>query len=175
MNSCGDDSSKARGKSIYPPYRWVIYPRIKVTKTQTISNQRFITKYNYDKHGKMISMTYPSGKVIGYAYDDKGELVSIAIDGVPFIKDIRTNDNGLLSYTYADGSKHIKEYDTTGNIIKDDKHNNDVYATAIARIIYYSKPGKIYDYDMRFIGKKSIIHIWEVVKWMNILKNGKVM
>ncbi len=35
-------------------------------------------------------------------YDDKGELVSLNIDGVLFIGDIKTNDNGLLSYSYSD-------------------------------------------------------------------------
>ena len=89
-----------------------------VTKTETISNQRFITSYSYDEHGKMTSQTYPSGKVIGYVYDDKGELVSTTIDGVPFISDIKTNDNGLLSYTYADGSEHTRTYDANGRVTK---------------------------------------------------------
>ena len=66
----------------------------------------------------MTSQTYPSGKVIGYDYDDKGELVSLKIDGVPFIKNIKTNDNGLLSYEYADGSKHRREYDKNGRVTK---------------------------------------------------------
>jgi len=66
-----------------------------VTKTETINNQRFITSYSYDEHDRMTSKTYPSGKLIGYVYDDKGELVSLNIDSVPFISDIKTNDNGL--------------------------------------------------------------------------------
>ena len=45
----------------------------------------------------MTTQPYPSGKVIGYGYDAKGELVSMSIDGVPFIANIETNDNGLLS------------------------------------------------------------------------------
>ena len=56
--------------------------------------------------------------MIGYEYDDKGELVSISIDGVPFIKNIKTNDNGLLSYEYNDGSKHTRTYDTNGRVTK---------------------------------------------------------
>ncbi len=66
----------------------------------------------------MTSQTYPSGKVIGYEYDDKGELVSMSIDGVPFISNIKTNDNGLLSYEYADGTKHTRAYDTNGRVTK---------------------------------------------------------
>ncbi len=66
----------------------------------------------------MTSQTYPSGKVIGYEYDDKGELVSMSIDGVPFISNIKTNDNGLQSYEYADGTKHTRAYDTNGRVTK---------------------------------------------------------
>ena len=66
----------------------------------------------------MTTETYPSGKVVGYEYDSKGELVSLSIDGTPFIKNIKTNDNGLLSYEYADGSKHTREYDTNGRVTK---------------------------------------------------------
>jgi RHS repeat-associated protein len=87
-----------------------------VTKTETIGNQQFITSYSYDEHDRMTSMTYSSGKVVGYVYDDKGELVSLNIDGVPFISDIKTNDNGLLSYTYADGTKHTRTYDENGRV-----------------------------------------------------------
>ena len=86
------------------------------SKTQTIANQRFTTSYSYDEHDRMTSKTYPSGKVVGYVYDDKGELMSLNIDGVPFISDIQTNDNGLLSYTYSNGTKHIREYDSNGRV-----------------------------------------------------------
>lgn len=47
----------------------------------------------------MTTQTYPSGKLMGYVYDDKGELVSQSIDGIPFITNIKTNDNGLQFYT----------------------------------------------------------------------------
>jgi len=47
-----------------------------VTHTKK-TNQRFTTSYTYDEYDRMTTQTYPSGKVIGYAYDDKGELVSI--------------------------------------------------------------------------------------------------
>jgi len=70
----------------------------------------------------MTTQTYPSGKVIGYGYDDKGELVSISIDGTPFIKNIKTNDNGLQSYESADGSKYTRTYDTNGRVATNDSN-----------------------------------------------------
>jgi YD repeat-containing protein len=42
----------------------------------------------------------------------------MSIDGKPFISDIKTNDNGLLSYDYADGSKHTRTYDSNGRLTK---------------------------------------------------------
>ena len=70
----------------------------------------------------MTTQAYPSGKVIGYGYDDKGELVSISIDGTPFIKNIKTNDNGLQSYESADGSKYTRTYDTNGRVATNDSN-----------------------------------------------------
>jgi len=70
----------------------------------------------------MTTQTYPSEKVIGYGYDDKGELVSISIDGTPFIKNIKTNDNGLQSYESADGSKYTRTYDTNGRVATNDSN-----------------------------------------------------
>ena len=90
------------------------------SKTQTINTKQFKTSYSYDEHDRMTSQTYPSGKVIGYEYDDKGELVSMSIDGVPFITNIKTNDNGLLSYEYAGGIKHTREYDTSRRVTTND-------------------------------------------------------
>ena len=82
------------------------------SKTQSIDSKTFTTSYTYDENDRMTTQTYPSGKVIGYGYDAKGELVSMSIDGVPFISNIKTNDNGLQSYEYANGTKHTRAYDT---------------------------------------------------------------
>ena len=108
----------------------------------------------------MTSQTYPSGKVVGYGYDDKGELVSMSIDGVPFISDIETNDNGLLSYEYADGSKHIRTYDSNGRVTKliypnyTEKVNynkvsniTNIKSDAISRAFGYDNLDRLTSYD----------------------------
>ena len=88
------------------------------SKTQTIADKTFTTVYTYNDENKLISQTYPSGKVLSYDYNTKGELTSISIDGTAFISDIQTNQNGLLSYTYSDGTTHTREYDTNGRVTK---------------------------------------------------------
>ena len=39
---------------------------------------------------KFTSQTLPSGKVIAYGYNTKGELQTISIDGTAYISDIKT-------------------------------------------------------------------------------------
>jgi RHS repeat-associated protein len=108
----------------------------------------------------MTSQIYPSGKVIGYGYDDKGELVSLKIDGVAFISNIKTNDNGLLSYEYADGSKHTREYDENGRVTKliypnyTEKVNynkvsniTNIKSDAISRAFGYDNLDRLTSYD----------------------------
>ena len=53
--------------------------------------------------------------------------MSISIDGTPFIKNIKTNDNGLQSYEYADGSKHTRAYDTNGRVATNDSNTQIVW------------------------------------------------
>ena len=88
------------------------------SKTQTIEDKSFTTSFSYDEQGRLLTKTYPSGKVLSYAYSHEGEMSSISIDGVPYISNIKNNQNGLLSYTYADDSKHERVYDANGRVPK---------------------------------------------------------
>ena len=89
-----------------------------LSKTQSIGTQTFTTSFTYDVQGRVSSKTYPSGKVLTYAYDTEGELSGIALDGVAQISDIKNNQNGLLGYSYADGTKHERTYDANGRVTK---------------------------------------------------------
>jgi RHS repeat-associated protein len=93
-----------------------------LSKTQNITSTgsatEFITSFSYDVQGRVSSKTYPSGKVLTYAYDTEGELSGMALDGVAQISDIKNNQNGLLGYSYADGTKHERNYDANGRVTK---------------------------------------------------------
>jgi len=86
-------------------------------RVQNIGQNSYITAFEYDNEGKLLSMKYPSGKVVSYAYN-KNEIQSLSIDGQIFIQNIVRNSNGIVSYTFADGSKHERLYDTNGRITK---------------------------------------------------------
>jgi YD repeat-containing protein len=93
-----------------------------LSKTQSITSTgsatEFTTSFSYDAQGRVSSKTYPSGKVLTYAYDTEGELSGMALDGVAQITNIKNNQNGLLSYAYADGTKHERTYDANGRVTK---------------------------------------------------------
>ena len=88
------------------------------SKIQTISDKSFTTSFSYDEQGRLSTKTYPSGKVMSYGYSEEGKMSSISIDGIAYISDIQNNQNGLLSYTYADDSKHERVYDANGKVRK---------------------------------------------------------
>jgi RHS repeat-associated protein len=77
--------------------------------------------------------------------------MSMSIDGVPFISNIKTNDNGLLSYEYADGSKHTRTYDSNGRVTQlnypnyTEKVNYNVVSNITA--ITADSIKRIFDYD----------------------------
>jgi len=89
-----------------------------LSKTQSIGPETFTTSFSYDAQGRLSSKTYPSGKVLTYAYDSEGELTGMALDGVALISNIKNNQNGLLGYSYADGTKHERTYDANGRVTK---------------------------------------------------------
>jgi RHS repeat-associated protein len=122
------------------------------TKTQTIDNKTFTTTYTYNSQDKLITQTYPSGKTLSYDYNAQGELNSISIDGSPYITDIKTNQNGLVSYTYADSSTHTREYDTNGRVTKliYPNYTEEVNYNKVSNItsITADSKTKTYNYDL---------------------------
>ena len=122
------------------------------SKTQVIADKTFTTSYTYNEQDKLESQTYPSGKVLTYDYNAQGELSSISIDGTPFITDIQTNQNGLTSYTYADGTTHTRAYDTNGRVTKliYPDYTETVHYNEVSNItsITADEHTKTYNYDL---------------------------
>jgi RHS repeat-associated protein len=132
---------------------------------------------------KLTSQTLPSGKTIEYGYNTKGELQTISIDGTAYISDIKTNQNGLVSYKYADDTIHTRvsktvngvttyyiynehmlqgEYDQNGDLIKEYVYNGSTLiavltATTIEKIYadHLDTPRRVAD------NANNIIWKWE--------------
>ena len=56
-----------------------------VTKTQAIGTRTHQLKYSYNPTtGQLASMTYPSGRILTYAYGSSGkDLATVRLDGLP--------------------------------------------------------------------------------------------
>ena len=76
----------------------------------------FTTAYRYDAAGRIESMTYPSGGVVAYGYEN-GRLASIHFDGTPILTDITYESFGTISgWAWGDGSTHTRSYDLDGRL-----------------------------------------------------------
>ena len=45
-------------------------------ETKTIDSIQYVTQYSYDMNGNLKTMTYPSGRVVTYAYDALSRPIS---------------------------------------------------------------------------------------------------
>jgi len=123
-----------------------------IQKQKTINDQTFTQSFTYNDQGKLISKTLPSGKTIEYTYNQNGELESISLDSQTIIEDIKTSNLGLLSYTYANGATHTREYDTNGRVVKLNYPNytETIDYNPVSNIVKLqsNKQTKEFDYDL---------------------------
>ncbi len=88
-----------------------------IEKIQKIDTVELKTLYSYDSFDRIESMTLPSGKKVGYKYDES-ELVGITVDGKIFISDIEYNAAGQLKgWLWSDNTPYTRTYDTDGRIL----------------------------------------------------------
>lgn len=85
-------------------------------KRQTIGTVTLTTSYTYDSAGRVATMTYPSGKVIGYGYAD-GQPTSMTVDGQTLLSNITYESFGPVSgWTWGNGTAHNRDFDLRGQL-----------------------------------------------------------
>ncbi len=78
------------------------------TKTETISGKSYTTTYGYDGNDHVNSITYPSGRIITYAYDiPTGRVKTVKNNGVNLIDTINYYTSGVNA-GQLDNLKHSK-------------------------------------------------------------------
>ena len=87
-------------------------------KTQMIDTKNFTTKYTYTDKDKKETMIYPSGAKLSYTYNDKAEVKSLSLEGETLLSNIALKNGTIDAYTYADGSRHTREYDQNERVTK---------------------------------------------------------
>ncbi len=109
-----------------------------VEKTQQMGAISLTTTATYNANGQQTALTYPSGKILTYEYTGS-KLTGLLFDGVPIIANINYNALGLVtSWTWGNGSQHIRTYDQDGRLVGQDLGNG-------SRTLLYDPIGNITD------------------------------
>jgi YD repeat-containing protein len=88
-----------------------------LTERRKIGGTNFVTHYRYNAAGQLIAMTYPSGRVLGFAYDQANRVVRLALDGQPLLTAIAYQPFGkAVSWTFGNGAPYTRTVDLDGRI-----------------------------------------------------------
>ena len=121
-------------------------------KTQLVGPVSLVTQYGYDNEGRMLTMTYPSGKVLTYGYNSY-QISSLDVDGTVLMQNIAYDPFGpAKSWSWGDGRSFSRDFDLRGLMTS---INND----GVAQTLTYDAAGYLdvqlgggldvtYDYDL---------------------------
>ena len=71
--------------------------------------------YGYDLQGRLIKITYPSGRQIGYGYDTAGRVNAVTVDGQSLLSGIGYQPFGApAGWTWSNGSTYSRTFDLDG-------------------------------------------------------------
>ncbi|MGC3818661.1 RHS repeat-associated core domain-containing protein [Acinetobacter sp. G11] len=92
---------------------------IKYLTTQQSTAPQLNVYYSYSLGGKLKQLGLPSGNVVNYDYDNKGQLTGIKLNSQNFINNIQHSVNGIKGWTYSQvGDQTQFQYDLDGRITK---------------------------------------------------------
>ena len=82
------------------------------------SGQTFLSQYGYDTHDNLTSITYPSGRVVGYTYDTTKEdrLIGVTNNGAPFASGFHYDARGRLDRFYTGPVEHAVSFDSRSRV-----------------------------------------------------------
>ena len=95
---------------------------------------------------KVVSVTYPSGAVIGYGYDGVGRVQSITANGTSVLANVTYNaDNRVSGWTWANGLAVSRTYDAYGRLSSFPLGNpvGAGIAAGVTRTLAYDNAGRI--------------------------------
>jgi RHS repeat-associated protein len=94
-------------------YKFDLMGRV-VTNQQTVSDQSYTMSYGYSIGGAMTSQTYPSGRVVSYAFDDAARLSQVSSGTKIYANqfDYSTTQGLLKSVTLGNGAVESFTYNS---------------------------------------------------------------
>jgi RHS repeat-associated protein len=86
-------------------YKFDLMGRVK-TNQQTVGDQTYSMSYEYNLSGALISQTYPSGRMVSYAFDDAARLATVSSGSTTYANqfDYSTTQGLLKSVTLGNGA-----------------------------------------------------------------------
>jgi RHS repeat-associated protein len=101
-------------------YSYDIHGRV-ATDVRTIGGQSFTTGYQYDSGGRLVSITYPSGRVVTYGYDSSSRInaISTTKDGITaqLVNQVQYQPFGpLQALVFGNGQNYVRTYDLDGRV-----------------------------------------------------------
>ncbi|MGH8581969.1 MAG: RHS repeat-associated core domain-containing protein, partial [Gammaproteobacteria bacterium] len=73
--------------------------------------------YSYDARGRLIQITYPSGKILSLGYDAAGRATNLQADGQTIVNPITHHPFGPpTGWTWGNGTPHARSLDLDGRI-----------------------------------------------------------
>ena len=89
-----------------------------LNKVRSNSGRSLVTAYGYDSAGRLATLVYPSGRVLGHTYDAAGRIASLSVDGAPLIANVAWLPFGApRSWTQGNGRSVAKTFDRDGQLL----------------------------------------------------------
>jgi YD repeat-containing protein len=147
-----------------------------------------VTRFEYNKEGKLKKKVFSDGRVVEVRYDDKDHVSSIINNGEPYL--YKYNDKDQITMTASRGLKFKLDYDGNGNVSKilDNKGNsfsfkydengrlNDIASKDSEMVLEYASngmmtvsPKKEGDADKFWTMKKSFLDYLELMSVFKLI------
>jgi RHS repeat-associated protein len=96
-----------------------------VEESRQVGSINLVTGATYNVQGQLLSLIYPSGKVLAYQYTDT-QLTGLTFDGLPVVSGVAYNAlEQISSWTWGNGTQHTRTYDQDGQLIQHSIGNLD--------------------------------------------------
>lgn len=87
------------------------------SRAQTVGTVTHTLGYQYNTQGQLTQMTYPSGRVVTYTYDDQGRAASITQNGTTVLSGVQYRPfGGITGWDWGNGVQHVRHYDQNGRL-----------------------------------------------------------
>jgi YD repeat-containing protein len=87
------------------------------SKTQSVGANNATVGYGYDSFARPQQITYPSGQIVTYGYDNSGRINSVQLNGQPLLSNIQYQPFGpAKSWSWGNGTVYSRHFTQDGQL-----------------------------------------------------------